>query len=314
MLFDIRTAALDELAEQRVRLAVSLLPAYQLRARVGSWDGTRCHLLVAAAGDAYGRQVLRLASRRGTPVIAFGEQAGELDLEPVDPLSTAPALARTMLARLKKPAPHAPDGNDQGQASRPAICRLASAPLLGKPVRILHGGRRVLLDPGAGRAYAATHADLLMVAGSMSETEWEMRPVEPSAVRPEPISSSLEAFLLSAADRVRDSLPAFPDRRVRLEAWPDLGTVPSLTDALRIARRLIREPLTPGELRADGDLDVAPAALNACLWALAAADLLADAAPAKPADTAPAPPRRLTSKIWASLARHFGLQSGERST
>ncbi|MCR6700566.1 MAG: hypothetical protein NVV68_05160 [Dokdonella sp.] len=64
MQFDIRTAALDDLAEQRIRLAVSLLPAYRLRGRLGAWDGTRCDLLIAAAGDAYGHRALSLAQRR----------------------------------------------------------------------------------------------------------------------------------------------------------------------------------------------------------------------------------------------------------
>ncbi len=48
MHFDVRTAALDDLIERHVRLAVSLLGAHQLHARLSPWDGTRCDLLIAS--------------------------------------------------------------------------------------------------------------------------------------------------------------------------------------------------------------------------------------------------------------------------
>ena len=65
MLFDIRTAALDDLTEQRLQLAASLLGAWRMRARITPWDGTSCHLLVADVDDAYGRRAMALAARRG---------------------------------------------------------------------------------------------------------------------------------------------------------------------------------------------------------------------------------------------------------
>ena len=72
MHFDVRTAALDDLIERHVRLAVSLLGAHQLHARLSPWDGTRCDLLIASSEDAYGAQALDLACRRGTAVDCLG--------------------------------------------------------------------------------------------------------------------------------------------------------------------------------------------------------------------------------------------------
>ena len=60
---DIATAALSEQAEQRVRIAASLLAAWRVRGQVRSWDGTRCTLLVADIADTYGGS---LALGRGT--------------------------------------------------------------------------------------------------------------------------------------------------------------------------------------------------------------------------------------------------------
>lgn len=75
---DIATAALEERVEERVRIAALLLIARKIRAQTRPWDGTRCDLLVADAGDAYGRKAIEGARKRGIPALLF--DAAELDL------------------------------------------------------------------------------------------------------------------------------------------------------------------------------------------------------------------------------------------
>lgn len=306
MLFDIRTAALDDLVEQRVRLAISLLPAYKLRGRASPWDGTRCHLLVAAADDAYGHQALTLAMRRGTPVVALGEPIGDLGVEPLNPFSTASTLAKTIRTQLRGIAPQQAETADQ-PAARPAICKLAMPPLRGKAVNATCNGRMLTLRPEVGRVYAASHSDLLAVADGLSGSEWEIEVVERPPSTHDMMSASIESFLLRAAHRASERLPDFPDGRYRLEAWPDLGALPSLVGALRIAKLLLRGPMAPHELARSEHHDIDRDELNACLWALAAADLLVDAGAGAPAWAPQPAPKRVQPGIWSSIARRFGL-------
>ncbi|MCD9028023.1 hypothetical protein LDO26_07355 [Luteimonas sp. BDR2-5] len=306
MLFDIRTAALDDLVEQRIRLAASLLGAYKLRARVSPWDGTRCHLLVAPIGDAYGRQALSRALDRHTPVIALGESGGDLPVEATSPNTPAAALAKRMHELLAARTPHAADASDE--TTQPAICRLAMPPLRGKAINARCDGRTLLLRPDLGRVYAASHSDLLAAADSLSGADWEMEVVEHPESTAGLVSNSIEAFLMRTAYRASDRLPDFPEGRYRLETWPDLGILPSLVGALQIAKLLIGKPMTVREL-AQADYHNADAReLNACLWAFAAADLLLDTEPRRPTVAFPSRQKRVQPGLWSSIARRFGLK------
>jgi hypothetical protein len=304
MQFDIRTAALDDLAEQRIRLAVSLLPAYRLRGRLGAWDGTRCDLLIAAAGDAYGHRALSLAQRRGTPVMALGAPLADLGTEPISPASPASVLARLMRDRLQAVAP---DTSPVGEADPIApLCRLAVAPLRGRAVDVVCSGRTILLRPQLGRVYAASHSDLLAVADGMSGSPWQIESSDRIVDSHDLVSASIESFLLRTAQRAADRLPAFADGRYRLHAWPDLGSVPAYLDALRVARLLIRNAMTPEEIaRTDGMPE--RRRVDACLWAFAAANLLSEAGTQRAAPPRPPRPARVQSGLWSSLARRFGL-------
>ncbi len=306
MLFDIRTAALDDLAEQRVRLAVSLLGAYKLRARVSPWDGTRCHLLVAPITDSYGRQALSRAIGRQTPVIALGDDSDGLPVEATSPNSPAAALAKAMRELLVDQLPQPADGT--AAASQPAICRLAMPPLRGKAVNARCDGRMLLLRPEVGRVYAASHSDLLAAADSLSGADWEMEVVEHPASTEGLVSNSIEAFLMRTAYRASERLPDFPEGRYRLEAWPDLGILPSLVGALQIAKLLIGKPMSVKELAAADYLNADARELNACLWAFAAADLLLDTEPKRPAVVFPSRQKLVQPGLWSSIARRFGLK------
>ena len=75
MSIDLRHAGLGEDAEQRIRLAASAMAAHHFKVLVSPWDGPRCSVLVADAGDAYGRAAMSTALRRGTPVLALAADA-----------------------------------------------------------------------------------------------------------------------------------------------------------------------------------------------------------------------------------------------
>ena len=293
MLFDIRTAALDESVEQRILLAVSLLGAYRLRARLGAWDGTRCHLLIASSDDACGRQALDLAQRRGTPAIALDTEASAQ--------TPAATLAKLIRERLRNEA-SATSTASPSAAPVPALCRLALPPLRGQAVQLRSKGRSIALRPQTGRAHAQTHSDLL--ADSFSAPDCELVIARRDEPVGKPVSMSLEAFLMRAAQHIGASLPAFPEGCYRLDAWPDLGALPSAADAMRIARLLIGN--TRG-LRELSGAETDAASLNTCLWVFAAADLLRHADPAAQPAALPARSPRMQSSLWASLARRFGL-------
>lgn len=315
MHFDVRTAALDDLIEHHVRLAVSLLGAHHLHARLGPWDGTRCDLLIASADDAYGMQALRLACRRGTAVIALGRGAGIGGLPLVDPSATALVLTRHIRDRLQ----HLPSGRGvaanvvslSAVSQQPLLCRLAAPPLRGKTVDVQCDGHAVRLRPQAGRAYAASLSELLVTGEKFCSADCRIAiSTDDHDCARYKASASLESFLLRVAHRMGEQLPDFPDGHYRLDGWPDFGALPSLVGALRVSRLLIGNTRSLGELAASGGGDVSPVELNTCLWAFAASDLLRDAGVVEGAVVAQVRAVPVQQGLLSSLARRFGLLRG----
>lgn len=305
MFFDIRTAALDDLVDQRVRLAVSLLGAYRIRARLGVWDGTRCDLLIASADDSYARQTIALAQLRGTSVIALGETSDDPHILRISEYTPAAVLVKHIRDGLQRHRPLPPAG-PRGESPQPGLCRLATSPLRGKAVDATCNGRSVLLRPQVGRVYATTHSDLLAVTDALSGSDWDMSVVERPESTQDLVSTSLESFLMRAAYRAADRLPEFPEGRYRLDVWPDLGTLPSLVGTLQVSKLLVDNARSVRELNdALGGIDRHE--LNACLWAFAAADLLREVEPVNGEVIANARAPRMRGSIWSSLARRFGL-------
>lgn len=313
MFFDIRTAALDEGLQQRVRLAVSLLGAEHLRARISGWDGTRCHLLIAAIDDEYGRRSLALALRRGTPALALGSKSLELSIEPIRLQAPVAALAKEIRRRLSALGTMV---SAPGQAPTPALdsaepvlCQLAREPQRGRIVQLKGRGRSILIHPVAGRAYASSLSDLLLAPDALTLPGWKLRPVD-DAIEPTGLASlSLEAFLLRAAWCASDTLPEFPKGRYGLKTWPDLGGLPQMVGALRIAKLLLGEAVGTTELHRQEVTELGPQQINATLWAFAGADLLRDAdQPAALQSALPGAAQMRRLPWWTAIARRFGLQ------
>lgn len=310
MLFDIRTAALDDLTEQRLQLAVSLLGAWRMRARITPWDGTSCHLLVTDVDDAYGRRAMALAARRGTGILALGQPRDDLPVSPTSPLKTASEFAKALRERLQLLAEDTPASTRSTTSAESfPLCTLAMAPLRGTAVSLRCHGYVVHLRPQVGRVYAATYSDMLAVADSLCATDCAVEPSDRAANMVDLVSASLESFLLRAAFRAGDRLPPFPPGRYHLDAWPDLGTLSTpMMAALRIARTLTTRPVGAHELDANGLQDVDPVDFNASLWGFAAADLLrGSSAPPPPAPEPRQRSARMGTALWSTLARRFGL-------
>ena len=304
---DIATAALDEQAEQRIRLAAGLLAAWRITARVRAWDGTRCTLLVADLGDAYGRQAFARARARQTPVLAFRATAADLGPGVVDASegSPAPALAQTLRDLLAVDATVATDIPETAASALPALCRLADPESGGRGIDASYNGRRIRIRPDTGRVHAATLSDLLSARDSFASAEWTLTASD-EAPDGDGVHRSLEAFLLQAAFQGRAQLPAFPAGRYRLKDWPDVGSAPELVGALKIAKALMRAPAGVDELPRLCGIDARD--VHATLWAYRAANLLErlDAAGAAVA-SAPAQPVGTFSGVLARIASRFGL-------
>lgn len=322
MYFDVRTAALGDLSEHHVRLAVSLLGAHRLQARLTPWDGTRCDLLIALADDAYGAQALKLARRRGTAMIALGRNNQALGVDLVDPDATALALSqriREVLQSLKegKPADAAPGAVVQVKAEpyiagtqQEMFCKVAMPPLRGKPIDALCSGIALRLRPQEGRVYALTLADLMYAAELPPESDGRILVVDGKASNKGWVSASLESMALRLAHRMGTQLPAFPEGCYRLDTWPDAGALPLQVSGLRVARLLFGNTRSVSELQATASAQVTPTEINVCLWAFAASDLLRMLDAAQPAATVSPHPPRVQEGLLAGLARRFGLWRG----
>jgi hypothetical protein len=306
---DIATAALTEQVEQRIRIAISLLPAYRIRAQARAWDGTRCTLLVADVSDAYGRRAFEVAKKRGMPMLLFNADAADLcaGVATANDGSPAPVLAQSLrdllVQDVAETAPETIVGGVQ-----PALCRLTEPEYSGRAVDATYGGRLLRIRPGQGRVYAPTFSDLLSARDSFSSAEWTLSVSQQSddGQRDDGASRSLEAFLLQSAFQGRDLLPAFPEGRYRLREWPDVGSAPELIDALKVAKALLRAPGNADELRRRCGMDARD--VNASLWAYRAANLLdASGGDEVVASAAPAQPVGAFSGMLARIATRFGL-------
>ncbi|NOT86788.1 MAG: hypothetical protein HOP03_01235 [Lysobacter sp.] len=306
--FDIAIAALSEQAEQRIRIAAILLAAYRIRAQVRTWDGTRCGALVADVSDAYGRQAVALAKRRGTPMLLFGAdgQAPEPGIALTTEANPAPILAQTLRELLGAVEPVDGQAIAAGGPT-PALCRLAEPEFSGRAVDATYGGRIVRIRPEAGRVYAPTFSDLLSARDSFASAEWHLSTAdgETPATDDGGANRSLEAFLLQAAFQGRDQLPAFPPGRYQLKEWPDVGSAPELVGALKIAKLLLREAASAEELLACSKVGARD--INASLWAYRAANLLDAQGESAGGEPPPRPSAGAFSGILARIASRFGL-------
>lgn len=305
MPFDLRYAGLDPAMEQRVRLAANALAAHRVQARAAQWDGTRCDIVAADPGDEYGRRVLEIARRRGTPALEVGSAARTAEQG-----TTVARLTRALYELLRGSDGNAPSTSVPGfsaAAGTSGLVRLAGdEALAGRDVEARLRNIVVWLLPESGRVLSATVSDQLRARERLAaDADWTFTPLAAGSQRGEPpgeVSTSLDAFLLHAAWQARAQLPEFPSRDIALRDWLDLGAAAALVEPLAVVQALQRGPATVTQIaRRTG---IAEKDAGACLWAFKAAGLLHDrAAVAPPPETAK--PR--IGGLFTRLAAHFGL-------
>jgi len=323
MQFDLRYAGLNPAMEQRLRLATTALAAHRMQARASEWDGTRCDMVAADPTDAYGRRVLEIARRRGTPALEIGPTTALYE-----PGATVARLTRALHELLLRvsgtahaPSLHAPAPASASAPMRlashvdmPALVRLALDPALaGIDVEARSQEARsqnvvVWLLPSTGRVLSATVSDQLRARERLAVKEWSFTPITPRQ-RAAPlgeVNASLDAFMLQGAWHARAELPPFPAHEVGLSDWPDLGSAASLVEALRVVQVLQRSRGTAvGIARRSG---LAQRDVDACLWAFKAAGLLdGNDAPAHATVPVAAMVAANRGGLLSRLAAHFGL-------
>ena len=310
---DIATVALSEHTEERIRIAALLLAAHKkIRAHVRPWDGTRCDAIVSDLSDAYGRQVFERAKKRAIPALLFN--ASTNDREHRDTTASESDSAEilmhhlhAMLAAATTSPVAAPNTSASAYADgspQSALCRLTETAHDGRGVDAMRDGVVVRIRPKEGRIYASDFDALQTACVSFASEEWTFAAASGDAPSSTDASRSLEVFLLQSAFHGREHLPPFPQGRFRMQDWPDVGSAPELIGALKIARALIRRPMTASELCASCEMEASD--VNASLWAYRAADLL------ETSTDAPALEPQLNaigqfSGLLARVARRFGL-------
>jgi hypothetical protein len=335
MRFDVTIAGLNEQLGQRVKLAAQLLAAHKWKVTVRDWDGTRCHALVAPVPDAYGRQAVEVARRRGYGVVVLysGARPPAENVVAVPADSQAAAIAAALKQVLEHataarataagenvdaadaiaPRSHAVGASQQGTTiagSQGLLLRLArDESLLGRDVHARLGSRRIALLPSRSRVIANTLSDLLAAREQLLDATWEIAPLATDAAGelPGEVSVGLDAFLAMGAVKSQNDLPEFPDQVCALRDWPDLGSAPEALGPLRIANCLMRASGTPRDIARKSQVRLSE--VSATLWAFKAAGLLLDAnAGARPTPSVAAITRDAPKQgLLQRLAARFGL-------
>lgn len=325
----LRTVGLDAQAEQRTRLASQLLAAYGFRVQVRIWDDSDCHVLLVNNGDARSQQCAKLARERGVAVLTLLNRGGwSAGIE--GPFIAAEGTAATLASALQRLLSNlqvtsssvgttevrqgsSTDFRDERRA-RPrcgtdsALVRIALDPgLRGRDVHATVRGRTIGIHPFSGRVSAASLSDLLLARDMLAEPGWhlDLSPPGTGSTPAGEVCSSIDAFYVLGALRVKDVLPAFPNDEMELSNWPDLGAAPEAVVALRVARALSKQGAAWRALAQSAGLPAAE--VNACLWAFSASSLLTANRTSAPPVVTSRSHRRVGSTVLAKLAERFGL-------
>ncbi len=318
MRIDLRTAALTDSEEQRVRIAARLLGAQRIEARLSPWDGTRCDVVVVNGDDAYGRQVMALAQKRRVGIVAYAAEAIAFDDAAHCRVTegTAGSLVAALLGVIgavregsappssSAKAGHAASGHAEDAAP---LMQLAQDAWRGRDIDAVVAGRRISIRASLGRVLAASLSDMLAARDALSHHggpgEFVLVPERHRGVGE--VAWSLDAFLIDSALRGRSVLPPFVGTAYGLRDWPDLGSAQEALTPLRVARWLHqRSGCVLDRARLAG---VATDEVNACLWAFRAGNLLVIGEPTPATPVAETRPGRATTPLLSKLAARFGL-------
>lgn len=310
MRIDIRTAALGSTAEPRARLAAQLMAAFKFEARISAWDGTRCHVLIANADDAYGARCIEQAARRGISVLALS-QGGASGPETVSKsLSSAPAaiLAKQLAAMLE-------EKNNQSSPvmAGNGLVLLAMVPTLASGIfKAQLRQHTIFINRQTSRVYARTEAELQAAKTDLCLPNWDFITASADDISAAcQCSMALDAFCVLAALQGIGRFPDLPEKHYTLSDWPDLGLAVDVPNIFSLIRMLQKNPVSPAEATAKSGMDVLEA--TALLWALKASGVLVEGrvmemtAPVARVEKSP-PELSLINKLML----RFGLKSSPK--
>jgi hypothetical protein len=294
--------------EMKISLACGLLAADQLQVDMQPWKGRNCDVLIVDMQSGYGRLAYEVARRRALPVIGFGVDAEGLaarapGLCRLDRQATVAAIVKA-LRRLLLPSAAAEEKTVTGLLD---LCLRETG--CAADLQASHGQITVVLRPAGGRIHARSVSDLLAAEARLLHLGWF------SALASEPnwaaagwhVTRSLDAFLVVACRRFQSRLPLLEHRAMRLNRWPDLGSIPDDMDSLRLAALLHRSAWSVRDLARHAELDLA--FVNAFLWAaLAGGSLASDEL--QVVTSTPHHMHHPAPSLLQRVARHFGMRLG----
>ncbi len=297
----ISVLGLDAEVQQRVGMAANLLAASGIKALLMPWDGTRRDLLIANASDAYASSALALMRRRGGKSLLIGAATDDAG----DSLPTSvqvTELVRRIQHLLAQTAPAEVTAPVQtGISGLLALC--ADPANVGRDIHARSGPFTIVIQRRASRVLALSHSDLALAQSRLINARWELQDDGSLPDKPLEVSRGLDEFLIRGCEAVEQQLPRLTGSYA-LSAWPDLGTLPDHTDALRMSAALVRKSWSIDELALS--CKVEPLRANAFCWAMLGAGLLLSSSPPPLYGDAVAAPRASKS-ILSRLARRFGL-------
>lgn len=318
MRIDLRTAALTDSEDQRVRIAANLLGAVRIEAKLSPWDGTRCDVVIVNADDAYGRRVMELAQKRGISLLAYASQA--IHFEEASQCHVAEGTAASLVSALRhvidaarkhdcaaNPISTAASSDPGRRSTVSALMELTHDAWRGRDIDADIAGRRISIRASCGRVMAGTLSDMLAARDALGKHAeaygFTVVPERHPSIGE--ISWSLDAFLVDGALRCRQSLPTFAGSAYALRDWPDLGSACETQAPLRIASWL--QQRSGSVLERAKKAGIGADEVNACLWAFHASNLLVIGEPRATPTSPAAQTVRVATPLLSKLAARFGL-------
>lgn len=301
---DLRYTGLAHADERRVKLAATALAAHQLAVRTEVWDGQPCDVLVTDSRDEQGAKALERARSARIPALDLHRPERTALQTVTSVVWLTRSLHQLLREREALASPSATIATDKAPIGLVEL--VTRADLAGKPVMASHGSITVWLLPQTGQVLSRAVGDALNARTRMGTAGWRFQVLDQDQLVPPPaeIPTSLDAFFMEAAWRVRNHLPRFADGCYRLRDWPDLGDGAEFADALPIVRALLRERASIADIARSSRSSQAE--VSACLWALAASDILLGRQQQVPA-TQPAASEQAAKGVWSRLATHLGI-------
>jgi hypothetical protein len=306
----VSVAGVPEDLERRIGMAAKLLAGSGMEVVLAPWDGSRRALLVAGLDDAWGQAAASVARRRGDCVlgVAANAPAESAGFPVVSPSIQVADLTRALRGLLERRA--ATPAGAQIAAAGPApqsvggmLAAWVPAWRTNDDFAISADAVTLVVRRMGGRVFAAQADDFAAARAAFVRSAWTTRGASAGDLALGQ-SCGIDEFLVTACLAHAQRLPVVRGD-CRLEAWPDLGAMHDVEDAMRMASVLSKRPLSVTELASR--CGVSPERANAFVWAVRAAGLLAR----EPDVVVTSSPISVAARaVVTRLARRFGLRFG----